>query len=388
MGDFTAGYQRAGLIIILGGQVWHTGYVPNRLPLQKTVTSPVNHIIYLIQENHSFDNYFGHYPGADGIPAGTQLPAEPGSAASVTPFHLTSLNHDLPHDWDTAHLAWDCGKMDGFVWAEKSKDTMGYYDQGDLPNYYELAGHFALYDNFFSSLLGPSLPNHLYTVASQSGGVTRNLLKAPEGGFGFPTLVGLLQGSGVSWKYYDGRANPHTFWLWNPLPGFTSFQKSPQLMDHIYNVSQYFQDLHDGTLPQVSWIVPNVVESEHPPADDRVGMWYTTAVINALEKSPYWQDSVIVLAWDDYGGFYDHVAPAQVDTFGYGPRVPAIVISPYAPAGQVVHDRYDLTSVLKFIEDRFGLQSLTQRDARAADIGSSLRYDRPPVAPLFITPGW
>lgn len=104
-------------------------------------------------------------------------------------------------------------------------------------------------------------------------------------------------------------------------------------------------------------------------------------------EEPYWKDSVIVLTWDDYGGFYDHVAPPQVDTYGYGPRVPAIVISPYAAAGQVVHDRYDFTSVLKFMEDRFGLKSLTQRDAQAADLGASLRYNQPPVSPLVITPG-
>jgi len=391
LGDFTAGYQRARLVVVLGGRPRPAAYLPNRLPLKSRAGDPVNHIIFLIQENHSFDSYFGRYPGADGIPAGTLLPAEPGGQAgrgeTVAPFHLTALDHDLPHDWNTAHLAWDCGRMDGFVWAEGSRDTMGYYDQNDLPNYYALAGRFALYDRFFSSLMGPSLPNHLYTVAAQSGGLTHNLVHPPEGGFDFDTMAEVLQDSGITWKYYDGRAHPRSFGLWNPLPGFTSFEKDPRLPEHLFNVSQYFEDLHEGTLPQVSWIVPNAVESEHPPADPRLGMWYATALINALEKSPYWSDSVIVLVWDDYGGFYDHVAPSQVDTYGYGPRVPALVISPFAAAGEVVHRRYDLTSVLKFIEDRFGLEPLTARDASAADIGHSLRYDRPPVPPLIITPG-
>jgi len=225
-------------------------------------------------------------------------------------------------------------------------------------------------------------------LAKSFAATTHNLQRAPEGGFGFATMCGLLQKAGVTWTYYDGRRWDKSFWLWNPLPGFTSFEHSPQLMSPISNISQYFRHLHEGTLPQVSWIVPNLVESEYPPADPQLGMWYTRAVMTALEKSPYWADSVIVLGWDDYGGFSDHGAPNQVDTYGYGPRVPALVISPFAAAGEVVHRRYDLTSVLKFIEDHFGLAPLAARDASAAAIGLSLRYDGPPVSPLIITPRW
>ena len=247
----------------------------------------IKHIIYLIQENHTFDNYFGTFPGANGLPAGVRLPEKPGAAPTVAPFHLQNLNHDLSHAWEVAWKAYDNGRMDGFVYAEGSRDTMGYYDASDIPNYWTYAREFVLMDGFFSSLMGPSLPNHLYAVAGQSGGVTQNMKEAPAAGFNFPTMASLLAKSNVTWKYYDGKPDPKAFSLWNPLPGFAEFKDNPALMDHLVGTDQLFFDLQHGTLPQVCWVVPNGQESEHPPQNLQLGMWYTTAIINAVMKSHY-----------------------------------------------------------------------------------------------------
>jgi phospholipase C len=233
--------------------------------------------------------------------------------------------------------------------------------------------------------MGPSLPNHLYAVAAQSGGDTRNRLAPPDDGYNFATLAELLENAAVSWKYYDGRINPRSFWLWNPLPGFKAFRRSRRLMAHLVTNDEYFRDLRRGTLPAVAWIVPNPLESEYPPTGIQLGMWYTTAFINSLMKSTYWQDTLLVLAWDDYGGFFDHVPPPQVDRYGYGPRVPAILISPYARAGYVDHTRYDFTSVLRTIENRFDLPPLTSRDAEANDLSGGLDLTQAPLPPALIT---
>jgi phospholipase C len=378
-GKFEKGVIHAEKVEIEGGKAW---------PKETTSPQPTNridHILFLVQENHSFDNYFGSFPGANGLTDRMKQPLQPGGEKFISPFHFTfPLNHDLDHSWETAHAAYNKGKMDGFVSAEGSLDTMGYYNGEDLLNYWSYAKSYTLADNFFSSLLGPSLPNHLYTVAAQSGGDTRNRLKPPNGEYDFPTLAELLENSNVTWKYYEGKRNPHTFWLWNPLPGFRSFQENPSLMSHLVTNTEYFQDLRNGTLPSVAWIVPNIRESEHPPVNIEVGMWYVTTFVNALMKSPYWNNTLLVITWDDYGGFYDHVPPPQVDTYGYGFRVPAIFVSPYAIANHIDHTRYDFTSVLKTIENRFNLKPLTERDSEAKDISHSLKLSQRPLPPLII----
>jgi len=343
-------------------------------------TGRIDHIIFLIQENHTFDSYFGTYPRANGFPKRLRAP---GGHPTIAPFHFTApLNHDIGHSYEAVRAAMNGGKMDRFA-VVHGRDTMGYYDRSDLPNYWAYADRFTLCDRFFSSLAGPSLPNHLYTVAAQSGGVTGNLERPPEGGFNFPTLAELLGDSDISWKYYEGM-KPEAFDIWSPLRGFRTFMGSGRLMSQLVPSEEYFRDLREGRLPAVAWIVPNVAESEHPPHDVQFGMWYVTALVNALMKSPYWANTALVITWDDYGGFYDHVPPPQVDEYGYGPRVPTLVISPYARAGHVDHHQYDFTSVLRFIEDRFGLQPLTSRDRRANSLALSLRLRERPLPPMLI----
>ena len=387
---------------------------------QQAVTGPqatpgidkIQHVIWIVQENHSFDNYFGTYPGADGIPPSTCLPKLPEGKGCVAPFHMLEDGPpcDLSHDWNVAHAAYNHGTMDGFVWAEGSSYTMGYYDVRDIPNYWNYARHYTLCEHFFSSLNGPSLPNHVYTVAAQSGGLivnaftVRGLKKAldDDDGFSFPSLITLLSRVNISWKYYVetdphpatvvlspagkriSHPDPRKFYLWNPLPGFKAIRDNSSLMEHLVAQDEFYRDLKNGTLPQVSWVVPDFDDSEHPPANIQRGMWYVTRLMNAVMESKYWSDSVIFLSWDDYGGFYDHVTPPQMDAFGFGPRVPTLVISPYARAGYIDPDRYEFSSVLKFIETRWHLPHLTARDGRASDMLNALDFNQSPLAPDVI----
>jgi phospholipase C len=407
-------------------------------------TIPINHFIYIIQENHSFDNYFGTYPKADGIKPGTKLAEKPGGPRIYKPFHLSgnAIPQDLSHAWDAARTAYDHGRMDGFVWAEwpdalryywRAKpiptpdpediqgmptptpfgpppsqpppppppswvlNTLSYMNYTQIPNYWDYARNYVLCDRFFSSLMGPSQPNHLYTVAAQSGGLVYNPAGAPgtgeePGTYTFQTMGDLLESANVSWKYYDGfltssgEAEPHVHTIWNPLPAFAQFQKNPALMAHLVYTSQFFTDLQGTSFPQVCWLVPSVQESEHPPQDVTVGMNYVTGLVNAVMQSSYWNDSVIIIVWDDYGGFYDHVRPEHTDKYGFGPRVPCLVISPYAKAGHIIHTRFDLTSPLKLIEKKFNLKPLTDRDGDSNDMLDCFNFKQTPLPPDIITP--
>ena len=364
----------------------------------------IRHVIWISQENRSFDSYFGTYPGADGFPAGTCLPVRPGSKQCIKPFHqkLQSLPCDMSHEWPVAHAAYDNGRMDGFVWAEGTANTIGYYNQKDIPNYWAYAKHFTLADHFFSSLMGPSFPNHVYMVAAQSGGLVVNVfslkkleaaLDNPEG-FTFDSIVTRLASANISWKYYidtNGIKNPERkkeqpkrFGLWNPLPGFKNIRDNPKLMAHLVGESQFYKDLKDGGLPSVSYLIPTYLDSEHPVATPQRGMWYVTHLINAVMRSRYWKNSVIFVTWDDYGGFYDHVAPPQLDAFGLGPRVPALVISPYARPDYIDRSQYEFSSILKFIELRWHLQHLTARDDRANPMLAAFDFNQAPLPPYVI----
>ena len=373
----------------------------------------IEHVIWIIQENRTFDDYFGTYPGADGFPPGVCSPVLPGSSKCIKPFHLKVPMPacDLDHGWDVAHAAYDHGTMDGFVWAEGSPYTMAYLDERDIPNYWAYARHYTLGDRFFSSLNGPSLPNHVYTVAATSGGLTSNVcaqnnvlerlkdvMDDPDG-FSFAAIINRFAGAGVTWKYYVETPEhvpdapdpchvrhpaPTQFGLWNPLPGFKSIREDPKLMSRLVDQAEYFRDLKQGTLPQVSWLIPDFQDSEHPPESVAQGMWYVTRLINALMESKYWANSVVFLTWDDYGGFYDHVPPPELDAFGFGPRVPLLVISPYAKPGYVSSQTGGFSSILRFIEERYNLKNLTKRDGRTSDMSDSFDFNQKPNPPLVI----
>jgi phospholipase C len=343
----------------------------------------IKHIVVIMQENRSFDSYFGTYPGADGIPAGVCVP-DPLHGGCQAPY----VNHDNsnmggPHK-DSAFTAdVDGGKMDGFVGEAESKcktgkpcnpDVMGYHVQSDIPNYWSYAQNFVLDDHMYESAHSWSLPSHMYMVSAWAANCSndqnpmsckgtdspRNRTTANPTPFAWTDLTWLLNKFGVSWGYYldNGAQSPTNRQgvptIWNPLPGFTDVGQDGQTGD-IQPLSSFMTQAQSGTLPQLSWIVPDPKDSEHPPALISTGQAYVTNIINAVMNSSDWDSTAIFLAWDDWGGFYDHVNPLPFapDTLGYGIRVPAMVISPYAKQGYIDPQTLSFDAYLKFIEDDF-----------------------------------
>jgi phospholipase C len=354
--------------------------------------TPIEHVVVLMQENHTFDNYFGTYPGADGIPAGLCMPRDPADASKgcVEAYHLPSRRTvDLNHGQDVALAALNGGKLDGFIAAQNKRNlpgdvAMGYYDGSDLPFYWNLATTSVLADRFFSSDHGGSKENHMYWVAGQSGGGT-----VPRDGYTFETIFDRLQAAGISWKFYVQNYDPSITYrnltgdaqdsqiIWVPLLNFGRYLDDPALSSRIVDVSQYHEDLAAGTLPAVAFMVPSGA-SEHPPGDVAIGQVYGASQITALMQSSSWSSSLFVLTWDDWGGWYDHVDPPQIDSNGYGMRVPALFVSPYAPPGRIDSTTYDFTSILRFIEDNWGIEPMTARDAAANSVGTALDFTAGP----------
>lgn len=364
--------------------------------------TPIEHFIVEMQENHTFDNYFGAYPGADGIPPGTCMPVDPSNAdnaACVEPFHIGDYPvEDLDHSTSTFALQYNEGRLDGFVYAlhQRNQDgalAMGYYDDRELPYYWNVADEFVLFDRFFSSAAGGSLENHMYWVAGAPGSDTG---RVPLEGFTVPTIFDRLEARGISWKFYvqnydptityrrrDGLGNRASQVIWVPLLNFDRFLDDPNLSQHIVDLNEYFEDLENGTLPAVAFMVPSGA-SEHPPGSIQSGQKFVKSLIQALMRSEAWSSSAFMLVYDDWGGWYDHVPPPQVDEHGYGFRVPALLISAYARRGYVDSTELDFTSFLKFIEENWDLEPLAERDARANNFLTAFDFSQPPRQPILI----
>jgi phospholipase C len=373
----------------------------------------IQHVIVLMQENRSFDQYFGTYPGANGIPAGVCEP-DPLHGGCVAPFHdPNDRNYGGPHAQSNAIADIDGGRMDGFIGqAEKGQgcsstnpncgpckessssgecvDVMGYHDAREIPNYWTYAESFALQDNMFASSLSWSLPEHLFMVSAWSaacpngdpnpmdctsslGLYSERPEVNPNATYAWTDLTYLMHKAGVSWGYYlfagaepDCESDeamscapvaqgPKTPGIWNPLPYFSDVKEDRQL-GNIQALQSFYTAVHKTPscgLPNVSWVVPNAGVSEHPTGLVSRGQAYVTTLINAVMRSPCWNSTAIFLSWDDWGGFYDHLTPPSVDPNGYGLRVPGLVISPYARAGHIDHQQLSHDAYLKFIEDDF-----------------------------------
>ncbi len=369
--------------------------------------TPIKHLINVMQENHSFDNYFGTYPGVDGIPAGVCVPVNPfdkHDRRCVRPFHIGDNDvqpADLDHSAATNRLQLDGGALDGFVYAlnQRGQDgrlAMGYYDGRDLPYYWEMARQYVLFDRFFSSDHSGSDENHMYWVTGTAGEHRGPL---PTEGYGnLPTIFDRLEAKGVSWKFYVQNYDPKITYrakgelgnresqvIWVPLLKYARYVDDPKLSSHIVDLGQYYKDLQDGTLPAVAYIVPSGA-SEHPPSSIMSGQRFVNSLLRALMQSDYWKDSAFLLNYDDWGGWYDHVNPPQVDKHGYGFRTPALLISAYAKRGYIDHTQLDYTSILKFIEHNWGLEPLASRDARANNFLDAFDFSQPPRSPQLISP--
>ncbi|HZT65235.1 MAG TPA: alkaline phosphatase family protein [Acidimicrobiales bacterium] len=378
----------------------------------------IRHVVVIMQENRSFDSYFGTFPGADGIPAAngrfTVCVPDPATHGCDRPYHdPADVNGGAAHTHAADVADVDGGKMDGFVAeAEKSPrgcavtqspscshsstpDVMGYHDAREIPNYWTYASDFTLDDHMFEPVSSWSLPDHLYLVSAWSAtcgssapSSCQNDIVGPYTPAMQQYYVNLAMSTGtapvqdawtdityllythhVSWAYYiengtepdcedDAATCPpraqsyKTPGIWNPLPLFSDVQADHQV-GNVEPVQSFLAAAHSGQLPAVSWITPSQTNSEHPPASVHEGQAWVTNLINAVMRSPDWDSTAIFLSWDDWGGFYDHVAPPVVDGNGYGLRVPAIIISPFARKGFVDHQVLSHDAFLKFIEDDF-----------------------------------
>ncbi len=326
-------------------------------PSQPGSLNSINHIVIACQENRTFDEYFGTYThaGQFAMPANYALPD--GKGGTIKPYHFTSLlTHDINHDWQSIHREWNNGAMDGFYTTD-GINALGFYTSADLPYYYALAGAFTLCGHYFCYQLGPTLPNRLALWCGTSGGITTGSA-IPKASLDFPTIVDLLDAHKITWKCYNlglelGSVPEIEFF--NALPFFKKWDKDRRIF---YSEIDYHIDLHNNTLPNVSFIISDGLISEHPPTDIHTGQSKMSSIIDALISSSSWQSSVLFLTYDEGGGFFDHVPPPQVDDYGLGFRVPMTVVSPWVRRGYVSGQLYEHASILKFIEKRFGLPTL------------------------------
>ena len=381
--------------------------------------TPIKHVVFVIKENRTFDNLFGLFPGADGVSVGIDR-GEPRPLTRAPEM----LPTDIKHCYTCALQAWNDGKMDGFATISEAADRWAYtqYLPEDIPNYWHWASGYALFDNFFASAQGPSFPNHLYTIAAQSGGTHENpaqdqellrehhretgLFKSwgcdaldtawvnvydSEGVrkrvapcFDFLTEGDLLNRAGIPWAYYAATQWQNGY-IWSAYTAIRRFREDERLWQrHMFPVDDFVEHARAGLLPPVTWVTPRFEVSDHPEYSLCHGENWTTRIVNAVMEGPLWKDTAIFLTWDDYGGFYDHVPPPQVDDFGFGIRVPLIVISPYAKHGYVSSELGEFSSVLRFIEDNFGLTQLTHRDREATPLLSAFDFTQEPRPPNLL----
>ena len=418
----------------------------------------IRHVVIAMQENRSFDSYFGTFPGADGIPFRRGVPRvcvpDPFRHTCQRPYHdPNDANAGGPHGKADAAGDVDGGRMDGFIARQEGglqgchegtlnpacsagglPDVMGYHTAQEIPNYWAYARQFVLQDHLFTPTSSWSLPAHLFMVSEWSASCNqagdpsscRNATQdvpsatdhppgtAPD--YAWTDLTYLLHRAGVSWGYYmfagtqpdcadDGMSCPSieqrstTPGIWNPLPLFDTVVQDGQL-GNVQPIANFYAQAAAGTLPAVSWVTPNGTVSEHPPALVSAGQSYVTGLVNAVMSSPDWSSTAIFLSWDDWGGFYDHVRPPVVDQNGYGPRVPGIVISPYARRGFIDHQTLSQDAYVKFIEDDFlgGRRLDPKTDGRPdprpdvrenerilGDLRKDFDFDQRPRRPLLLS---
>jgi len=284
------------------------------------------------------------------------------------------------------------GFIDAFAHEGKTEALpLGYYDDRDVPYYYNVADNYVLFDRFFSSARTGSRTNHVFWVTGTSGGSLTDSL--PPGGLGnLPTIFDRLQAAGVSWKFYVQNYDPTNNFrtpasgdrasqsVWVPLLTYARYLDDPALKSHIQDLGQYYADAAAGKLPAVAFIAP-AGSSEHPPGRIQAGQTFVRTLISELMRSTDWPSSAFMWAYDDWGGWYDHVKPPQVDQYGYGFRVPALLVSPYARRGYVDHTTLDYTSALKFIEQNWRLKPLAARDAAASSFVGAFDFKQAPRRP-------
>jgi phospholipase C len=370
------------------------------LPVGYDSLPRVDHLVYLMMENHSFDNYFGMLGRGDGFTLGAGgLPvnAQPTwKGGTVTAYHAPSTctaHYDIGQDWVRSHLAWDQGRLDGFLAETDATDAVAYFTGDDIPFYYSLARTFPVCDRYFCSVMGQTDPNRRFMIAATSVGEVNDtsvsgLLGTPPTPNG--TIFDLLNAHGIGWKDY-----------FVDLPTSTGLfpTVAENNVDKLAPIAEFFTDCALGTLPAVSYVDPDGwLASEENPQDIQTGELFASLVIDAVLRGAAWDKTLLLLTWDEHGGYYDHVPPVPMvapdaigpavpagQTFGdaftwSGFRVPAMVVSPWARADYVSHVVHDHTSFLRLIETKWNLPALTARDANASTLLDCVDFSRPAFA--------
>jgi phospholipase C len=358
--------------------------------------SEIKHVVVLMQENRSFDHYFGTMPGVRGfadpaVPKSLFYQADPDNPdAYLLPFHANTFSSSaqaLPstsHSWGPQHQSWNNGKMDGFVTAHLKSDgvagqyTMAYYERNDIPFHWALADAFTICDGYHCSMMGPTWPNRLYLMTGtvdprgDNGGPVYSNYVPPEA-YSWKTYPEMLTDAGVSWKLYQENDN----YGLNVLEYFDQYQAAPassplyQNAMRFYQAGQFEYDAIHDRLPAVSWILPTSYQSEHPEYMPAAGADYVASKVNAIAANPdVWAKTVFILIYDENDGYFDHVAPPTAPTgtadeyitvdgvsqpIGLGFRVPCIIVSPWTVGGYVSHDTFDHTSVIRLLEQVTGV---------------------------------
>jgi phospholipase C len=379
----------------------------NALPLSAARSAPpaprFKHIILMIQENRSFDNFFATYPGADGT---TQGLTHTGKWVALTKAPLTGV--DIGHTWQQFVKSYDNGKMDGFDlngfggWGNSGKAgtyPYQYVDPSQIAPYWTMAQQYVLADHMFETQASGSFIGHQDLIAAGTAiNSTESLVNYPtnapwgcdapkgtvtsllntkrellldQGPFpclSYPTLATLFDAAHVTWKYYAPPLSTNVGYLWSAFDAIKAVRYGPDWKRNIVEPqTKVFTDIAKGRLPQFSWVLPDWLDSDHPgtPTDD--GPSWVASVVNAVGRSKYWKSTAILVVWDDWGGFYDHVTPPQVDYQGLGFRVPFLAIAPYAKKGYVSHNVYAFGSIVRFIEDNWNLGTLHATDQYSPD---------------------
>ncbi len=398
-----------------GGQAGPTLY-PNGFP--------IDHVIVIVKENHTFDNYFGSFPGADGattckLKDGTTFPC---------PRAPNKTSRDLCHGHGCAVTDYAGGAMDG--WESVSGSDVGgdhlawaQYQEADIPNYWAYARRFTLGDRFFANMLGPSFPGHLFVLAAQAGWAVGNpptsipdninwgcsepatdRVSVLRGGtcsaqsvfpcFDIPAVPDQLP-AGITWKFYGTDFYGQSKEQWSMFNAVKSIRQG-EGWKNVVNVTQFTQDLASGTLPNVSWLVDQDLDSEHPNIGSLcTGENWTVAYLNQLMNSPYWGRTAVLFTMDDFGGWYDHVKPPRQygcdaqNPYGLGFRLPLLVISPYARPGFIFHEQAEQASIPRFIEKLFGAPPLSDKDpaaqdGQANDLMGAFDFKQAPLPPLVL----
>lgn len=383
------------------------------LAVPSPAQNSIQHIVFIVKENRSFDHMFGQFPGVNGVTEGRC------GSQRVPLTHARDSTPNLNHEWGPARQAINGGRMDAFCRVRQPQPSSPYvqYDAADIPNYWSYAQTFGLMDEFFSSLTGASFGNHLYLAAATSNQFItvpsfRDRHKNDNSDWGcdaprdtraarvphpefdrrpiyqYPcldaqTLTDLLDQQGLSWHYYAAEEGSSGY-VYSVLDSVPHIRFGKEWSTNVTPPESFAADVAGGSLANFTWITPRFSTSDHPPESICNGENWTVAVVNAVMRSAFWSSTAIFLTWDDWGGFYDHVPPPQVDYFGLGIRVPMIVISPWAKPA-VIHTQYEFASVLKFAELTFGLPSLTERDARANDMMDAFDFRQAPLPPLVLS---